>query len=246
MMNNQSSLIKRKRYIRAWIPLCLAALAISLSASAFVSVQLYSFSAEAVVNNNQPAPIPRALSIQADDMVRGRDYTLTIPVLDTVGHPMANFVVKIVLKGPDGKSQTFFANTDAQGTATLTVTASEINQLGQYTVTVSGNNLNETTTEFMVLEPKKGGVAVGPNPFSPSDPIYNQARFIFLEPGPDPVTLEIYRMDGAKVFSHEFSPVETISWRGNNFLDQRVAGGIYIWQIKTGARKINGTVVVVR
>lgn len=225
-----------------------AVLGLSLPVLGLVSQDMKKFSAEAsFLLPPAPVPVSGPLALQPGAGVRGRDFVLTFPpVLDVQAQPLANFILAVILEKPDGSQKTYYLTTDSQGVATLTISAADMNVVGQYHITVSGDQLTTTSTEFMVLEPKKGGVAVGPNPFAPTDPVYNQVRFLLDSAESGGIALEIFRLDGAKVFSREYSSFETVFWNGRDFQNQYVPGGIYLWQLKNGSRHVTGSVVVVR
>lgn len=204
--------------------------------------------AEAVV---APAPTPAPVSgtarFQAHDLILGQSLTLrTEPILDQAQRPAAGFIVTFTLRLPDGRTEEYSVATDVQGTAAVTLPAALLSRLGGYQVTTSGAGLDEYQESFMVLPAPKGGISVGPNPFSPKSALYNRVKFVPEGGDASDAKLQIFRLDGSRVFTRDFAAGEEIYWNGRGMNDQIAPAGIYVWQLSAAGKRCNGTVVVIR
>jgi len=88
--------------------------------------------------------------------------------------------------------------------------------------------------------------AVHPRVFSPNGDGYNDiVYFDLLNPGQDSVHGDIFDVQAAKVAELQVSPLG-LQWDGRGSGGRIVPGGIYIYQIYVGSKRVNGTVVVVK
>lgn len=192
-------------------------------------------------------PTDTTASFTARDVVQGEGLTIiTQPLLDADNLPLVNYQVVFELEDPVGSIYVLNTVTTEEGIVHLTLDSELLKKPGEYTLTSSADALLNYTQSFYVLAPTKGGVIVGPNPFTPAGNIYNSIKFVPKIPGQGIYQLKIFRLDGANVFSKQFSETEEISWRGDNFSHHIVPAGIYIWQLEQGEKRYNGTLVVIK
>lgn len=103
----------------------------------------------------------------------------------------------------------------------------------------------------------QAGIAIGsltltsvyPRIFSPNGDGWNdKATFHFDNPELLPVSGTVYDLSGARVadLSPGNDPMSVLSWDGKDSSGQRVAGGIYLYEIDFQGKHATGTVVVAR
>ena len=89
---------------------------------------------------------------------------------------------------------------------------------------------------------------VAPRIFSPraADAAANRVNFSFSNPDGAEVTIRIFDVGGALVRRNlDYDPgTGKMYWNGRNQGGSFVKGGVYIYQIETGAEVLTGTVVV--
>jgi hypothetical protein len=88
--------------------------------------------------------------------------------------------------------------------------------------------------------------SVHPRVFSPNGDGYNDIVYFDLNNGDgEPASGEIFDLQAAKVAT--LAPARLgLQWDGRGPGGRVVPGGVYIYQIRVGSRRVNGTVVVVR
>jgi gliding motility-associated-like protein len=88
--------------------------------------------------------------------------------------------------------------------------------------------------------------SVHPRIFSPNGDGYNDiVHFDLINPDQQPVSGEIFDLQAAKVADLQPSPLG-LQWDGKGRGGRIVPGGVYIYQIRVGHQRVNGTVVVVK
>jgi hypothetical protein len=77
------------------------------------------------------------------------------------------------------------------------------------------------------------------------DGLNDKARFLLDNPEQIPVSGSIFDLSGARVRDLE-NGVDQLLWDGKDSSGQKVAGGIYVYQIEFEGKHATGTVVVAR
>lgn len=222
-----------------------ACLATAQARAAYFSTCKYALTAETRVGPPPNPPVNDSLLPEINSVVLGQDLQVRTPALvDATGAPLADIAVEFVLTAPSGATHTLIWNSDAQGVAQGTIPAAYLNEIGSYRLRTRVTGLPTTTRSFLVLKRTAGPVTVGPNPFSPSDPVFNQVHFVLPEAAAG--NLKVFRLDGIKIYEYDFPAGAEAVWAGADRAGQRVRGGVYLWQITSSGKKYTGTVVVVR
>jgi len=158
--------------------------------------------------------------------------------------PGATLVLE--LTGPQPAAQTTFpVQINAGGTwkTVGTTTYSPFTNAFSFTVYQTGLyrvGANPLGSMSSVLQ------SVHPRIFSPNGDGYNDiVHFDLTNPGQEPAKGEIFDLRSAKVADLQPSPLG-LQWDGRGPGGRVVPGGVYIYQIRVGHQRVNGTVVVVK
>gem|GEM_PF-2914128 len=83
--------------------------------------------------------------------------------------------------------------------------------------------------------------------FTPNNDGINDKFIInFSNPTEEDISAYIYDLSGAEVSKMELVGTNILQWDGKNYFDEVVPAGVYIYQIKTKSKIINGTIVVAK
>ena len=104
----------------------------------------------------------------------------------------------------------------------------------------------EEAFDMVILEDKKKGITVGPNPFTPGHAPFDRAVFKFDNPSGETAFLEVYDLYGRKVYEGPHETGTQLSWDGCATGGKACRDGAYVYQVKVGGTVHNGTVVLAR
>jgi hypothetical protein len=182
----------------------------------------------------------------ATNKMYGNNIVIYSPkVVEQSGIPISGVPIKFIIRKPNGDTIVYKSFTDSTGITKITLSSSEVNQIGIYEVTFEGYGIELPTqkTSFVVTTTDEE-ISVGPNPFTPTKFPYNKVGFTIR--AEEEVSLKIFDISGVLIKSQSFTPGENVEWDGKDDKGNIVEGGIYIWQIKVGSKIYNGSIVVVR
>ena len=162
------------------------------------------------------------------------------------GEAVATKAFTCSMRKPDSTLYEATGITDALGTATLTISASELTIQGGYVATVSTEG-NTGTGQFIVIEQARiGDVTVGPKVFTPSKPPYNVVSFTLKTAPTGTSELRIYSIDGRLIKQSSFNAGDAITWDGKDGSGNVSEQGICVWKITTGGKTHGGTIVLAK
>ena len=114
---------------------------------------------------------------------------------------------------------------------TITV---KVEQLCKYAIMPSSN-----ASTFSFIE-------TSPNPFTPNNDNKNDRVYFYFEPNDIDATIKIYSQLNSLVKEITVTKGLTPYWDGTNNNGALVEGGLYIYQVKSGDKIKNGTVVLAK
>ena len=180
------------------------------------------------------------------NIITGNSVVLNWSAKDEAGNPLSNIAITITITRPDKSQYVVNTSTDLTGLVSYTLSSNETKMIGFYIVEAKGTGLISQALTIMVMVEKKGGIAFGPNPFTPNYSPNNKVVFSVDNAEGNSVSLKIFNLEGALIREDTFSSSQNIEWTGVNSSNTVVESGIHIWQIEVGNSRYNGTVIVAK
>jgi len=201
----------------------------------------FPYIALSVVTRVAPAQAGVLASASLQVNVRGPGLALTNYSFSSPG---ATMVLEATGPPPDS-APAYPVQMSVDGTWKTVGTAAYVPQTNTFVFTIYQTGL------YRVGADPLGGMSsvvqsVHPRIFSPNGDGYNDiVHFDLINPDQQPVSGEIFDLQAAKVADLQPSPLG-LQWDGKGRGGRIVPGGVYIYQIRVGHQRVNGTVVVVK